>query len=487
MLHGDSRSYFLSSSALRYRTLAYPLFMETVRAAFGTLAAVPKSQLLVAAASVVFIGWAAPRALAGDNLAVRGAPGGGASRADQAWSAALVALVLVASGVPRFHAYVLSEALFVPLLCVAAGFLVLWSARPAPWSAAAWAATIGLAAAVRPSAMFFAAAWPFMLWLAWDRCKGRRLRMAAAVAAPLIIVVAVENASRSFFENASGATQAGIMHRRIFSKAVMMKAEPLLPDWVERDAPLADLARDARASAAPLRRLVQRAPDWRIRAVVLRNAEAAGEMARYRRELRWRADDLAETRGTTGEALLGELGRAMLLSRPGEWAANAALHWRALWFLYSLNDAGSAARYAALVDGLEDDRAYLEAGLVAPAAVRPEPSPVVLAGRAGALAAFLASVAAVLLAVAERLRREPGRRDPGLAAAAVSSVMVHGYMIGTAVVAQVHLRYVAAIWPLQAVCCVLLLRWAVRRGMERGRKRRLSRQPGAPRLGAHAA
>lgn len=479
MLHGDSKSFFLSSSSLRYRTLGYPFFIEAVRVVFGTVDAAPRVQLVLAAASVVFMGWAVGRAVD------RGVSGGGRARAEVAqsvlegrrqagagraawrlgdlWTVLLVALVLAASAIPRFHAYVLSEALFVPFACIGTGFLALFLVRPASWRCGAFSASMGLAAVVRPSALFFVAAWPLALWLVWDRCKGRRWRLIAAAAAPMLALLLAEDFGRQFVRHASSATQAEIMNRRLFAKANMMTSEPVLPDRIRKDAALADFVADSRASAAPLRELLDRAPDWRIRAVVLRQSEAAIEMPRYWRETRWRVADLAETRDASGEALLGELALAMLLSRPGEWMAGAFVQWRALWFLYSINDAGLASRYASLVEGLEGDPIFLEADLISPAAVQPEPAVVVLAGRLGAMASFLASMAVVVLCVAERLRRVPEERDAGLTIGAVASLMVHAYMVGTALLAHVHLRYAVGTWLLQAVYCACAARWAVSR------------------------
>jgi len=480
MLHGDSKSFFLSSSSLRYRTLGYPFFVETVRIVFGTVEAAPRVQLVVMAASVVFMGWAVGRAASrgvadGRRAARTGAArsvfggrrrtaaGKAARRLGDPWTVAVVALALAVSAAPRFHAYVLSEALFVPLACVATGFFALFLACPTSWRGGALSASTGLAAVARPSALFFVAAWPVALWLVWDRCKGRRWRLAVASVAPMLALLLAEDFGRQFVRNAAPSTQVEIMNRRLFAKASMTISEPVLPERIRKDAALANFVADSRASAAPLRELLQRAPDWRIRAVVLRQSEAAIEMPRYWRETRWRVADLAETRNVSGEALLGELALAMLLSRPGGWAADAFVQWRALWFLYSINDAGLAARYASLVEGLEGDPAFVEADLIAPAAVRPEPVPVVLASRLGAMASFLASVAIVVLCAAERLRRAPRERNADLMIGAVASVMVHAHMAGTSFLAQAVLRFAVATWPLQAVYCACMARWAVNR------------------------
>ncbi len=475
MLHGDSQAFFLSSPRLRYVPLGYPFFVEAVRVVFGTVEAVQRVQLVLMAASVVFMGWAVVRAASrggtgasgggGGHLqrTVAGRPGDAARRRGDPWTVAVVALVLAASAVPRFHAYVLSEALFVPFVCVATGFLALFFACPSSWRAGVFSVSMGLAAVARPSALFFVAAPPLALWLAWGRCKGRRWRTAVAFAAPMAALLLAEDFGRQFVPNASSATQVGIMNVRLFAKANMTISEPVLPERIRKDAALADFVADSRASAAPLRQLLQRAPDWRIRAVVLRQSGGAIEYSRYWRETRRRAAGLAETRSTSRDALLGELALAMLLSGPGGWMADAFLQWRSLWFLYSINDADLAARYASLVEGLEHDPVFVEADLIAPAAVRPEPAAVVLASRMAAMASFLASVAIVVLCVAERVRRAPEERSADLMAGAVASVMVHAHMVGTALLAQAILRYTVATWPLQAVYCTCMARWAVAR------------------------
>ena len=74
MLHGDSQSFFFTSPRLRDRTLGYPFFVEAVRVVFGTVEAVQRVQLVVMAASVVFMGWAVGRA------ASRGGTGGKRTR-----------------------------------------------------------------------------------------------------------------------------------------------------------------------------------------------------------------------------------------------------------------------------------------------------------------------------------------------------------------------------------------------------------------------
>ena len=110
-MYGDAIGYIHFN---RYRTAGYPVFLDLVAAVFGSVEAAPRVQLALAAASVWLLAWSAARAAAAPGLAP-----------------ALALVLFAVSSATRFHAYILSEALFVPLLCVMAGLLALAAARPA--------------------------------------------------------------------------------------------------------------------------------------------------------------------------------------------------------------------------------------------------------------------------------------------------------------------------------------------------------------------
>ena len=331
-MQGDSRSFVVFDPR---RTAGYPLFLDLVAAVFGSVEAAPRVQLALAAASAWFLGWSFARAA--------GAP----------WLAAvLVPAALAASAAARFHAYILSEALFVPLSCAMAGLLALAAARPTARAAGAAALACGLAAAVRPSGAALLAVWPLLLWFVWGRIAGRRGRFAAAIAAPLALCAAAEWAAwRAAHPDApERPTVAG---RLLFAKSLLIAPEP--PPAA--DAELAAFVADSRAAAAPFRALAAGAPDWRSRTVLLERAQFRLWAPIYARRFRERAEALAARRGTAPDRLLGAAALRALLAAPGEWAANAWVHYRGLWTQYSIAGPASPGAYAARLDGLPTARA----------------------------------------------------------------------------------------------------------------------------------
>ena len=126
----DSASYLRLDADPR-TWAGYPAFLALVVGLFGTPEAVPPIQAAITAASALFLARAAAR--------VSGAP----------LLAPVAALaVLAPSAASRFDAYLLSEALFVPLLVAALGCAALAAARPTAARFAAGAACAALAVAV---------------------------------------------------------------------------------------------------------------------------------------------------------------------------------------------------------------------------------------------------------------------------------------------------------------------------------------------------
>ena len=442
-MQADSRSFIAFDPR---RTAGYPLFLDLVAAVFGSVAAAPKVQLALAAASAWFLGWSFARAM--------GAP----------WLAAvLVPAALAASAAARFHAYILSEALFVPLSCAMAGFLALAAARPTARAAFAAALACGLAAAVRPSGAALLAVWPLLLWFVWGRIAGRRARFAAAIAAPLALCAAAEWAAwRAAHPDAPARpTVAG---RLLFAKSLLVEPEPPPP----ADAELAAFIAEARSAAAPFRVLAAGAPDWRARTILLERGQFLLWEPIYARLFRERAKALAARRGTVPDRLLGAAALRGLLAAPGEWAANAWVHYRGLWTQYSIAGPDFARRSGAWVARL-DDLPAVRAALPEDRTGRRRPAPRWAAALNGAATSvsFLASLAALAAAALRRLRSGAGGLDPGLAAAALAALAVHASFALLALVNYAHLRYAAAAWPLQAAYCAALaalaLRWARRR------------------------
>ena len=445
MLHGDSESFFLERPSARYRWVGYPIFLQLVETVFGTMNAVPRVQLVLLAAAVCFLGFAVWQALRAPWLAL-----------------AVATSVFALSAVLRLHAYVLSEGLFVPLVCALAGVVALLARRPtAPW-AAAGAALCGLAIVVRPAGIAMLALWPALAWLLWPRCAGRRGRLALAVALPLVLVFTAESVAWKSIHGWDSDRQS-IVDRALFAKAVLLHETPS-PAAIG-DAELAEFLVDARRATAPLRDLIAAAPERRIGAILLRNAESRVEGVSYGL-LRGRIRELADRRGASADQLLGTIGWGTLLSRPRAWLANAATHWLSLWTYYSVNDAAFARRYQSFVQGKSapgNAALFAEANVVHPPAAAAKPLAVVLLVRLAAAAALAYTLLALGAVVWRRMSRGLERVDDGLVVAAAAALLAHGPVLAAALFNKALLRYIAVTWPLQALCALLLTHWAWRR------------------------
>ncbi|MYD88331.1 MAG: hypothetical protein F4Y14_20505, partial [Acidobacteria bacterium] len=168
----DSRGYIEFDP---HRTAGYPLLLDSVTGLFGTLGAVPGVQLLLAAAGFAFLGWSIQHAFGAPRLALA------------------VALSLFGNPeIAKFHGAIMTESVFVSLLCVMLGTMALLIATPGVRPAFLSALTCGVAVAVRPAGISLLPIWPLLLWFLWGPCAGRRVRLALAVAAPLLLCGAVE-------------------------------------------------------------------------------------------------------------------------------------------------------------------------------------------------------------------------------------------------------------------------------------------------------
>ena len=453
MLHGDSPSFFFDNAASRYRWVGYPLFLAGVKAVFGTPAAVPRVQLLLLAAAVCFLGWMVWHTRR------------------TAWLTVALAMTLFGlSAVARFHAYILSEALFAPLLCALLGVVVRLARQASVGWVALGALLCGLAVTVRPAAMALLALWPFLGWLLWPRLRGRRWRLAAAVLLPLAGVFVVEAVVWRTVHGGQGE-RPSIVNRALFAKAVLVPDDQAAAHSRLPDADLARFLAEVRREAAPLRYLIAAAPERRMGAILLRNAESAAEGVSYGlfSEPLWA---LAARRGETADLLLGAIGWRALGARPGAWLANAATHWVAMWTYYSVNDAAFAERYGAYVRGRmnrDNARLFRDANAIQPAAAEAKPAAVVVLSRLAGCGALACSVLAVGAVLWQRLRRDAVRLDDDLVIAAVSALLLHGCVLVAACFNKALLRYFIVTWPLQAVCGLLVLHWAWGRWRARGR------------------
>ena len=447
----DSASYLRLDADPR-TWAGYPAFLALVVGLFGTPEAVPPIQAAITAASALFLAWAAARASGAPLLAP---------------VAALA--VLAPSAASRFDAYLLSEALFVPLLVVALGCAALAAARPTAARFAAGAACAALAVAVRPAGAALLLVWPALLWLVSGRKAagglrgpgggrppaGGRLRLAAAVTLPIVAVFVLEG-------EAWRRAHPGLDHRprsagaHLFAKALVLPSEP--PP--SGDPPADELFSEARRRAGPLRALVAGAGDPQLRSVLLRRAETAAQHDPAF-GLEERVAALAAERGAASPEFLGGLGRRALFAAPADWAANAATHYAALFSRHALHTASFAR-------ALEDRGRAFAADSPAPGSRlgapisgnRRFPPWVIAANRAAAAFSFAASLAALGLAARRRLSGKPP--DPALVLAATAGFFVHGYFLTVAVFNFATMRYAAAMWPFEVLAAALLLHSVLR-------------------------
>lgn len=423
----DSESYVEFHTT---RTAGYPLFLDLSEAVFGTVDAAPGLQLVLGAAAFAFLAWSIHRAFGSSLLAT------------------LVALSLFGNPeLARYHATILTESLFVSLLCVMMGAIALLIVRLTPTMAAVSALACGMAVAIRPAGLSLLPIWPILLWFLWERSRGQRRRLAAAVLAPLALCALAESAAwRAHHPNLT--SRPSLVNLHLFAKALMMESVPAAEnDELDR------LLLVAREKVAPAREFIARAPDWQTWLLLLSRYEWVGQYRLFREEV----DTLAEQRGTIRHDLMGEIGWRAVAAAPSAWAKNALAHYVGLWTVYELITPATSERYAAYV---RPDRVpFFETGVIRPfhpAHAAGWPSRVVMAG------GFLVTVLSVGIAVVRRWNGRGAGLDGRLLLAAVCGLLVHGHYLLVALVSTAVVRYSLAVWPLLALCGLLLADYGVR-------------------------
>ena len=440
----ESRSYLDFYAG---RSAGYPAFLDWAVPRFGGLEGVTRAQLVLTAAAVSFLGFALARAAGAPRFALLLLPG-----------------LLAAAAVPRFHAYILSEALFVPLVLGSLGALALFAARPRAVPLAAAAVCSGLAVAVRPSAALLLLAWPLVSWLLWRElgtAGTKRRALLLALGAALLAAGFLWESRAHAGAHGRLAERPNIVHRHLFAKALLIPSAPSSFG----DPAVDRFFAEERRYTAPLREFVVRAPDPALRALLLGRAEVALQHRTYRRRFLPHLERLAagaeSRRGVPPGRLAGEIGRAALLAAPGEWAANALRHLVTLWTHASIHRPEFARTLRDYAGTAEPTPLFREARAAEPAPEsRRLPRALWSAHRAAVSTAFAASLLVLGLAVFRRLG--PGASPgPLLTAAAAASVSAHGYFALVAALNFGKMRYSAAMWPLEVVCLWALLAFAL--------------------------
>lgn len=168
------------------------------------------------------------------------------------------------------------------------------------------------------------------------------------------------------------------------------------------------------------------------------------------------------------EALVGPAAWQAVRRHPLAYLRLAASDWLALWLLPGVITPAERAADEGFLRSrslpLLDRQPLATAQMLLPAAERPA---VVWLRRAGAALAFVAGIAAVLVALGRTWRRRP----LGLAGAvAFAALALNGSFVAIAAAEGGLGRYAAPLWPAQVLLCAVSLAWVARavRGRIRG-------------------
>ena len=256
VLWPDSNGYLTFSE---HRTAGYPVFIDLVTSIFGTVEAVPKVQLVIAAVAFAFLGWSLHHSFRSIFFAL-----------------APVLLLMLYPQIGDVHSYILTESLFISLLCLMAGALALIVRSPTWYMMAATALTCGLAITVRPAAVSLLVIWPFLFLLTWRRFDTGRIWLVAVVIVPIVLCLIVENVLWRVHHDAE--FRPNLADRHLFAKALMIEPEPRVPD-----PELAAIVAKGRSVMEPGRTLIANAPSHYARTRLVVDFEVAAQHATYRR------------------------------------------------------------------------------------------------------------------------------------------------------------------------------------------------------------
>ena len=434
----DSGGYLRFSE---HRTAGYPLFLRAVETLFGTTDAAQKAQLVIAASAFAFLGWSVHRAFRSPFFAL----------------APVVALMLYPR-IADLHGYILTESLFISLLCLMIGAIALSAHRPTwRWMALA-ALACGLAITIRPAGISLLVIWPFLFWLVWKRCEGRRLALAAAVVAPIALCLLAE--SVIWHASHDSDSRPSLADRHLFAKALIIEPGPTLSD-----PELAEIVAMSREVMAPARELIAGAPSHYARARLLAEFEVTGQHATYSRVFSPEVRAVADRRGLEEHRVVAQIGRPAMLSSPVAWIGNGLTHYTGLWSRAFVTPA-TLNEFQSYIDGTERNELFER--------ISPFRQGVLHGSRLGfvvrfALGAVLAMLPiATVIATWQRLRQPCP--DSRLVVAAVGAWAVHSHLVFVGLFGVMAGRYADSMAPFMAVSGALLALWAFDRLTIKGSK-----------------
>lgn len=436
----DTPSY---SEFASIRTSGYPLFLWLTSASFGVVEGAFQVQLAMSAAAYAFLGWCMYKVFHAPILAL-----------------VLVYFLVSHPELARYQPYILTESLFITLLCVMMGTLMLLLVRPAWWLAAVSALACGLAIMVRPAGVSLLPIWPIVLWFIWRRCEGQRIRLISAVVVPIVLCLLVDNAVwRSQY---GPRARTDLVNIHVFAKAMMIKPEPE-PVWL--DGELVRFLAKGRKMTAPARDLIHGSPDQRTRAFLLTRFEGAAPYRTYARTMRNDENKLLRsTEWSSSYQIRGQAGWAALASAPVAWMKNAITHYWGLWIAaWGGFTPDFAASYKDYIKNTYVE--HVHGPLFTEANIPHSVEPGGRLYRWGLMLGFCASLLSLAFAVSQRMRSGTDSTDNRLVAASLAGLMVHGYFLVVGLFGIGLARMAIQMIPLLAVCCLLSADWALEKSL----------------------
>lgn len=441
----------------------YPVFLDLVEALQGSPMAALKVQLILLGMAVSFLSWSVFRVSGSSCLAIM-----------------LALIIFGLCSLTRFDAQIMTEALFLVLVCSMLGAMSLLVACPSAWLTVIGGVLCGLAIAVRPAGYSMLLIWPVLLWVIWNRYDGRKWKLVVALVTPLTFCALTESVVWHHSHDGSmGRTTPANLH--FFAKMLMADSEPILKETYAKDRYIRDFVSEMREIAEPFRVTFAGAPGWQLRAILLEKLEIQSEV-----ELLYKSTELATLKGlhwrtnSAGQMnpIFGDIGLYSLLRTPRYWAMNAWTHYFALWRNYRVYDLELTKAYALYAKQmLEKFGESLSRNPTSFVRLNPKLNWAVRSNEIFSLMSFFVSLIALACAAWKSGKYGALRLDNVLAVSAISALLVHGHYIMIGVFGAAQMRYAMIMWPFQAFCGLLFLYWLA--GSVRGETRLLASAPRA--------
>ena len=441
----------------------YPVFLDLVEATLGSPMAALKVQLILLGAAVLFLSWSVFRVFGSPCLAVT-----------------LALFVFGLCSLIRFDAQIMTEALFLGLVCSMLGVMSLLVASPSVRLIVIGGVLCGLAIAVRPAGYSMLPIWPVLLWVIGNRYDGRKWKLVVALVAPLTLCALVESAIWHHSHDGSmGRTTPANLH--FFSKMLMADSEPVLKEEYAQDRDVRKFVSEMREIARPFRVTVMSAPNWHSRAILLEQLEIKSEIQTLFKStklatikgLEWRTNSAGQM-----NPILGDVGLFSLLHTPKDWLINAWTHYHALWRNYRIYDLEMTKIHASYVRQMVGKFGEsLVRNPTAFASLSPKLNWAVRSNEVLSIMSFFISFMALGCAAWMGGKYGALRLDNVLAMSAISALLVHGHYIMIGIFGAAQMRYAMVMWTFQVFCCLLFLYWLA--GYLRRRTRLLASAPSA--------